>query len=329
MDRLSFKAGELRSFLGQVEIKLGVSPNELAKLIGLSGRTIRDWKREKFKPTKVHILKMSNLSKIKIPQYENLPLYWNISNAAHLGGKRAFELYGPLGTKESRAKGGKSSWFKRRNSPELWNKYTVPIIKPKESVDLAEFVGIVLGDGGLTHFQCVIYLNSDTDQDFAHYVKDLTNRLFGLEARIYESKKEKVWRVSISGVNLIEYLRSKGLSIGNKVDLQVGVPDWVWSRLDYVKACIRGLIDTDGCFTLHRYKVRGKEYCYPKICFTNRSEPLLDFVFQGLKQLSFNPKRTYKYGVWLHNQNEARRYLKEVGTRNVKPSVEKILGGVA
>lgn len=329
MDRLFFKRGELGVFLEQIQNKLGVSLSGLAERVGLSCRTIRDWKREKFNPSSEAILKLSRLSGILIPKHKVLSQYWYVSKAAKLGGKRAYESYGLLGTKETRSKGGKNSWFKRRSSPELWNKYTVPIIKPKESVDLAEFVGIVLGDGGLTHFQCVIYLNSDTDQDFACYIKNLVNKLFGLEARIYKSKREKVWRVSMSGVNLVEYLRSKGLSIGNKVHLQVDVPDWIWSRLDYVKACIRGLIDTDGCFTLHKYKVKGKEYCYPKICFTNHSEPLLNFVFQGLKQFGFNPRRTYKYGVWLHNKNEARRYLKEIGTKNVKPSVEKILGGVA
>lgn len=97
----------------------------------------------------------------------------------------------------------------------------------------------------------------------------------------------------------------------------------------YVKVCIRGLVDTDGCFALHRYRVNGKEYCYPKICFSNRSEPLLEFVYQGLKQLGFNPKRTYKYQVWIHNQNETRRYLKEIGTNNYKPAVKQILGEVA
>lgn len=38
-------------------------------LVGLSGRTIRDWRREKFKPTKEHIFKMGHLAKIVLPKY--------------------------------------------------------------------------------------------------------------------------------------------------------------------------------------------------------------------------------------------------------------------
>mgnify|MGYP001558621480 CR=1 FL=1 len=327
MDRLLFKSGELRLFIVQVQAKMEMDSEKLAKLTGVSGRTVRDWRREKFNPTKEHIEKMSELSGITIPEYKILSSYWYVKRAARLGGKRTFELYGLLGTKESRSKGGKSSWLKRKNNPELWNKYTNTILRPEESVDLAEFIGIMLGDGGMTRFQCVIYLNSDTDQEFAHYVCDLVEKLFGLKAAIYKSKREKVWRVSISGVNLVEYLKLKGLSIGNKVHLQVEVPPWIWAKSEYIKACIRGLIDTDGCFALHRYKVNGTQYCYPKICFTNRSEPILDFVDKGLKQLGFNPKRTFMYEVWLHRHSEARKYLEEIGTRNYRPNVKKILEG--
>ncbi len=329
VDRLSFRNGELRSFIEQVQDVIGVETDKLGILLGLSGRTIRDWKREKFKPSKDYILKMSQLSGIKLPEYKILPAYWSNPKSAKLAGKRTYQLYGLLGTKESRSKGGEISWLKRKNDPDLWNKYTNPITKPVESEDLAEFIGIMLGDGGLTHFQCSIYLNSDTDREFADYVKDLINRLFKIVPKIYKHKKEKVLRVSVSGVNLIEYLTSKGLSLGNKVHLQAGVPSWIKSKSEYINACIRGLIDTDGCFTLHKYKVNGKEYCYPKICFSNRSEPLLGFVYNELKGLGLNPKRTFKYGVWLHNQNEVKRYLQVIGTRNYKPAIKKILGGVA
>lgn len=324
MDRLFFKTGELRVFLEKAQDKLGMDSDELAKLVELSGRTIRDWKREKFKPTKKHILKISEISKIQVPEYEILPPYWNIPKAARLGGKRRFERYGLLGTIESRSKGGKSSWDKRKNNPELWVKYTKNIIEPDESEDLAEFIGIMLGDGGLTHFQCSVYLNSETDQEFAHYVKGLVLKLFGIMPKIYIHKKHKVWRVSISSVNLVKYLTSKGLFLGDKVRLQVDVPNWIRFQSEYVKACIRGLIDTDGSFIIHRYRIKGKEYSYPRLTFSNRSQPLLDFVFQGLKQLGFNPKSSYKDEVCLYSQSEVRRYLEVVGVNNYRPNLKKI-----
>lgn len=82
-------------------------------------------------------------------------------------------------------------------------------------------------------------------------------------------------KVSISGMNLVEYLKQKGLCIGNKVHLQVGVPDWILSKQDYIKGCIRGLIDTDGSFILHKYKIKEKMYTYPKISFSNNQSHIL------------------------------------------------------
>ncbi len=146
--------------------------------------------------------------------------------------------------------------------------------------------------------------------------------------RIYIHKKHKVWRVSVSSVNLVKYLTIKGLFLGNKVHLQVGVPDWILLKREYIKACIRGLVDTDGSFVIHRYKINGKVYVYPKMSFSNRSEPLLEFVYKGLKQFGFNPKRTYKSEVWLHSQEETKRYLEVVGVSNYKPNL-KSLGWVA
>lgn len=329
MDRLSFKVGELRVFIEQVQKILGLNSDELAKLVGLSGRTIRDWKREKYRPAKDTILKLSRITGVGLPEYKIILWEEHIKHIAYLGGRRRYELYGLLGTREDRAKGGRMCWLKRKNCPELWNKHTNLIVRPELSANLAEFVGIMLGDGSMTHFQCLVYLNSETDQEFAHYVRVLIDKLFGIIPRIHIHKKYKMLKISVSAVNLVEYLRTKGLSLGNKVHLQVGVPNWVLNKPEYIKACIRGLVDTDGCFALHKYKVNGREYCYPKICFSNRSEPLLKFVYQGLLQFGFNPKRTYEHEVWLHNQNEVRRYLKEIGTNNLKPSVKKILGGVA
>ena len=151
--------------------------------------------------------------------------------------------------------------------------------------------------------------------------------VFGLHASSIVDHKNHVLRISISGVNVVKYLIQKGLRIGNKVKLQVGVPQWINKEKKYVRACIRGLIDTDGCFTIHRYLVNKKKYSYPKIVFSNRSEPILDFVYKGLQRLKYNPKRTIEFDVWLHSQDEVKRYLKDIGTNNVKPAVLKILAG--
>ncbi len=314
-------------FISDVQEKLNFDSEELGKRLGISGRTIRDWKREKFKPNSDIIRKLGRLASIPIPKHGILNKYWYVKKGASKGGIRRFQLYGAPGNIESRRKGGFMSWLKRKNNSELWKKYTNTFSKPQESNKLAEFIGIMLGDGGMTDGQITIYLSGITDHQYSRFVANLIKRLFELKASINENKKEHLLRVGISGINVVKYLIEKGLKVGNKVLLQVGVPAWIWKNKEYIKACIRGLIDTDGCFLIHKYKVNNKEYKYPKICFSNHSEPILDFVHKSLLKLGYNPKRTFEYDVWLHNQNEVKRYLQEIGTNNFKPVVKRILKG--
>lgn len=327
MYRMSFKKGELRLFIQSAEQKLRLNLKEIADLLKISSRTLSDWKREKFNPDSVTINKLSKLSSLSIPKYKILDKYWYVNKGAKIGGIKAYKLYGLLGNKKTRAKGGWMSWIKRKNDPDLWKKYLNTFSKPQESEELAEFIGIMLGDGGLTRGQITIYLSSITDRKYAKYVIALIKKLFGLSASMSEVKKSHVLRIGISGINVVKYLVEKGLIIGNKVRLQVGVPDWIWKNNGYIKSCIRGLIDTDGCFVIHRYIVKEKKYQYPKMSFSNKSEPILNFVYQGLKKLGYNPKRTIEFDVWLHNQNEVMRYFDEIGVNNIKPNVKIILDG--
>ena len=332
MDKAVFAEGELAQFLQQVEARSGLKCEQLGKVVGMSGRTLRDWKREKFHPPQNVILELSRMTGVPVPDHTTLPQYWYVKKGGYISGKKYFAKYGTLGTRADRQKGGRQSWLKRRATQELWEQYTNTFQKPEESQDLAEFFGILLGDGSLNRFQCRIYLSSKPDDDYAHYIVGLITRLFSYKASLIKSRREKMFTIMISGVNFINFLCSKGLHIGNKVKQQVSVPPWISSNTEFAKACIRGLIDTDGCFAIHRYSVNGKKYSYPKIVFSNRSLPLLEFVYAGLEHLGFNPKKSAKYQVWLHNQREVQRYMREIGSRNCKKinfnSIINMLGEV-
>ncbi|MCX6704929.1 MAG: LAGLIDADG family homing endonuclease, partial [Candidatus Woesebacteria bacterium] len=99
----------------------------------------------------------------------------------------------------------------------------------------------------------------------------------------------------------------------------VGVPDWIQQKNEYRIACLRGLMDTDGGVFIHKYKVNNKYYSYRKICFTNRSVPLLRFVYDTLKELGLTAKIVDKVEnkkVWLYNTHEVASYLAIVKSSN-------------
>lgn len=180
-------------------------------------------------------------------------------------------------------------------------------------------MGILLGDGHIGRWQWSVTLNSVADREYSKFVIKATEALFGFKPGVHFRKDSNTLVITGSGTRSIGYFQSLGLKTGNKVKQQVGVPDWIVEDEGLSIACLRGLVDTDGGVFIHRYKVNGKEYSYLKLCFVNRSVPLLNFAYRTLEKLKFNPKiidKVENKRVWLYNQQEVKGYLKKVGTNN-------------
>lgn len=221
---------------------------------------------------------------------------------------------------EGRKRGGCVSQLRRRQNPKRYIDLGCNVAKrslvPKKTRYLSEVIGAILGDGGLTSNQLHITLNSDKDADYCVYLRNLLKRIFVLEVGVFKRKNAKAVVLTVSGVNFVNNLMALGLKIGNKVKQQVEVPEWITNNTDYSKACLRGLMDTDGGVFLDKYVVNGKEYSYLKMCFTNKSKPLITFVFNTLLFFGYNPKLYSDNKVWLYSYREVERYLKEIGSSN-------------
>jgi hypothetical protein len=319
--RLKFISGQQKKFLEEVSKKSGLPSKELAKIAEVHSHSFGDWKREKLTMTLNAAEKFTSLFNVHLPENRQvLILRWQNArkNANKIGGLAMFKKYGSPGTAEGRRKGGiKAITNLRKNGiiPKV-KIYKLPAVFSKK---LAEYVGILLGDGCITPGQCNVTLNSVADCEYVPFVARLGKYLFGEEPKLYRRKDSKALVLYYNGRSMIRYLLSIGLKIGDKVRQQVDVPNWIKSYLPYKIACVRGLMDTDGGVFLHKYKVNGKEYFYKKICFSNKSIPLLIFVKKTLKELGFNPKivnNVVNKQVWLYNNTEVKDYLKKIGTSN-------------
>ena len=109
-----------------------------------------------------------------------------------------------------------------------------------------------------------------------------------------------------------------GLKIGNKIKQQVDIPDWIRQNKKFSIACVRGLIDTDGCAFTHYYKVNGKLYDYKKLAFSSLSEPLRLSVFQILKSLGIKSRLCKRKDIWLDSEESIKQYFSIIGTHNRK-----------
>lgn len=319
--RYRFPAGIQRKFICTCLEKLGYKNKDTAKKLLVSIRSITDWKREKFL-IPVDIAKiLSNISKVRIPKnVKELDKFWYVSKGARKGGLASYKIQGGvIGNPEIRKKNWWYWWEKEgkfKPNP-IFTRFGVR--KPLFSNKLAEFFGIMMGDGGMNKFQIKITLHHKDDLGFTKYVISLIWSLFRIKPSVYHRPKLSVNDLAISRVELVDYLHLIGLPIGNKVKQNFNIPNWIKRNKNFSINCIRGLVDTDGSVITHKYKVNKKIYSYKRLEFTSLSRPMINSVFKIMRKNGLHPRITKdRKNIHLDNQNDVFRYFKIFGSHNPK-----------
>ncbi len=319
--RVVFKKGEQKEFLDQILYNLSVKDCSL--MCHYSQRTIRDWHREKFSIDfdSLHIL--CDRTGVPFPDEDSIEIkdrYWYTAIGARRGGMAVIKKYGHVGgDPENRKKKWRQWWDSEgRHDP---NSITAPkkVHLPPFSEKLAEFVGIVLGDGGITRNQITITLHRNDDKEYGKFVTHLIASLFKVPVGIHQDKNALATCYAISRVGLVNFFeKTLGLQRGNKIRHQVDIPEWIKKNNKFSASCIRGLMDTDGSVFTHQYRVNKKEYAYKKLQFVSRSEPLRISVYQILQGAGIAVRLGRHYDVWIDSQKELKNYFKIIGSNNPK-----------
>lgn len=285
--------------------KLGGSWAGLARYLSVHPHTFDNWYRgERLLPENI-FKQLVYISGFTIKNPKLLPDNWGRVK----GGKRKVELYGKfIGTLEGRRKGAKKAAITRTRKFPM----------PDYSENLAEFIGIMLGDGGITYNQISVTLGYTTDKKYVPYIRELIYKLFRARTSTYRAKIKDAIRIRASGINLVKNLLILGLVQGNKIKQQFDIPFWIREKESYIRACIRGMIDTDGC--VHR-KVRrernGSEYRSIGITFSSRSRPLQTSLIKLFNTLGFKVALS-GVTIYLCGQEQVKQYAEEVGFSNPK-----------
>lgn len=315
--RAVFPTGKQRAFLERVGSKLTVA--DMARISKCSERTIREWRREKFTMPFTVVDALSTEANVLVPKSIRIQdAYAHIAKASRMGIAAVIKKYGGIPRDEKYRKEQWQKWWESKGKFEK-----NPIFKPKKvhrperDVSLAEFVGIMMGDGGISEYQVVITLHHIDDLDYAGFVTKLIKKLFRVIPRVYHSPEKSVNDIVVSRKELVRYLHELGLPIGNKVKQQFDIPEWIRRDKNLAIACLRGLIDTDGSIFTHRYCVKGTWYAYKKLSFTSASKPLRQSVYEILQKLDFHP-RIAGTDVRLDRVEDMRRYFSEIDSHNPK-----------
>lgn len=182
---------------------------------------------------------------------------------------------------------------------------TKPIRRFRKSSDLAEFIGIMLGDGNLWENRVKIAFNKN-DLRYIGYVRNLFEKIFGILPRIEHSKKLNGSFLVCNNKILTNKLLALGLKRGNKINNSIIIPRWIKENKNYSKRCIKGLIDTDGCI----YFCKRDKKVYLK--FTSFNLKLLNDFKSISKRLGYNFVKANKNNVALYRKEEVAKFIKEI-----------------
>lgn len=179
---------------------------------------------------------------------------------------------------------------------------------------LAELVGIILGDGHLseksysrgdryiTNHSLTLTFHSG-EEELIERAIFLTENCIGKAPALYKSKHSSAVHLKIHGKEVVEALKEVGLTSGNKVENQVSVPEWIKSDKKFAKACLRGLVDTDGSI----YE-RGEDG-YIVVHFKNRSKPLLSDFEALCALLDIRTSSAGQYAVQVAAQKQVENFI--------------------
>lgn len=317
--RLVFKQKQhQRLFLLKVKRELGFTWKELSILSGVVVRTITDWARGKLTMSADAARILSKKSRIPLPASSHIkPWGDHLKTIASLGGNAVYKKYGHIGGNLSQRTQKWLRWF-NTTGKFLSHLKRKNILFPGKNVALAEFVGIMIGDGGISKRQIFISLNSVDDHAYSLFVCRLLFKLFGIKPSIRKRKDAQAIDIYISRTNLVNFCQKIGLKIGNKIKQGLDIPSWIRNKTSFQCACIRGLIDTDGCVFTHTYIVGGTRYSYKKIDFTTASKPLLISIYSIFENMGFHPRIARGRSIRFDSIYDVKKYFKIINSHNPK-----------
>lgn len=200
-----------------------------------------------------------------------------------------------------------------RHLKKGYNNSTRKLVLPNAySDDIAEFFGIMIGDGHVSPKQIFVTLGTK-ELEYAEYVSEIIQKVFKITPSIFTrpsvDRSNKYRNVYFGSVPAVKWLLSEGL-VHDKVKSQVNVPRWIFTKDSYMKRFIRGFFDTDGSVYKLRYGIQ--------ISLTNFSAPLLLSLQTMLNTLGYKPSRISVNKVYLTRVDDVQRFFREISPRNPK-----------
>jgi len=169
----------------------------------------------------------------------------------------------------------------------------------KQNGDLAELIGVVLGDGNIFKFpraEALTIASNAKNKGFIQRYSSLIQKIFSKKPTINKPSRGCV-RIRLYEKNISKRLN---FPTGARRNQNAKIPFWILKNRDYLIRYLRGLYEAEGSFCVHK-----PTYTY-KFLFGNRNKSLLGNVYRGLRKLGFHPHKS-KYQIQVSKKEEVYR----------------------
>lgn len=170
--------------------------------------------------------------------------------------------------------------------------------------DLAELIGVILGDGHIYKFprteELSIFSNSNNPGFIKRYA-DLVNSIFHKQPALTQHGEKNCTRIRIYQKEIASRLE---MPYSPRGKLTITVPQWILKNKKYMIRYLRGLYEAEGSHCIH---LPTSTY---KFFFSNKNQSMLDNVFMLLVKLGFHPHVSKgHYSVQLSRKDEVLRAI--------------------
>ena len=186
---------------------------------------------------------------------------------------------------------------------------------------LAELLGIILGDGNLNKASnCITIVGSlEEIYYYKNHVIPLIKSLFNVNPKLRKRNDRNAFYIDFNSKDVMSYLsKDLGLIRGNKK--YASIPRIIKNNSKLIPHFLRGLFDTDGCLKFSKQS-RDENY-YPRIqfCFsdTQFAEEVKEIIKIYFKVGSWKDSRFNGLAVYqISGKENLEKWIKLIGSNNI------------
>ena len=187
----------------------------------------------------------------------------------------------------------------------------------KLNANISELIGVIIGDGNIydkrPHYVEITGNPISDRYYFELYLMKLIYKNLHYSPKLFF--REGGIRIRINNKIFVEWIKDLGIPSGKYKFSKVFIPKPIKKSRKYLKFCLRGILDADGCVTFDKRKVYKSTYI--RIALRMKNPRILSEISLGMKTFKINTTLSHKREIlYINGYKEVKKYLRIIGFSN-------------